>query len=101
MSMQKKFDKNNPICRVTFILNKELSKSVKQVNLTGDFNNWDRQNIRMKKNKIGFFSVSVNLNTGKEYQFKYLIDQSIWLNEPEADKQVSNEFKSSNSVITI
>lgn len=55
----------------------------------------------MKKNKTGGFSVALNLDTGKEYEFKYLIDKNIWLNEAEADKQVSSKFHGTNSVVTV
>lgn len=55
----------------------------------------------MKKFKTGGFSIAINLDIGKEYEFKYLIDNKIWLNEAEADKQVSNEFHGTNSVVTV
>ena len=101
MSMHKVFHKKNPVCKVTFKLNKEVATSAMQVNLVGDFNNWDKENLRMKKSKTGGFSIAVNLDIGKEYEFKYLIDKSIWLNEAEADKQVSNVFHGTNSVVTV
>jgi len=101
MSMHKIFHKENPVCKVTFKLNKEVAASAMQVNLVGDFNNWDKENIRMKKIKTGGFSIAVNLDIGKDYEFKYLMDKSIWLNEAEADKQVLNEFHGTNSVVTV
>ncbi len=55
----------------------------------------------VKKIKTGGFSIAVNLDIGKKYEFKYLIDKSIWLNESLADKQVSNEFLGTNSVGTV
>ena len=39
------------------------------------FNNWDKSANRMKKLvKDGSFSVVVDLEVGKEYEFKYLLD---------------------------
>lgn len=101
MSMHKEFHKINPVCKVTFKLNKEEATSAMQVNLVGDFNNWDKEKIQMKKFKTGGFSIAVNLDIGKDYEFKYLIDKSIWLNEAEADKQVLNEFHGTNSVVAV
>ena len=55
----------------------------------------------MKKLKGGEYSVSVDLQKGKEYQFKYIIDGKSWLNEKEADKYVVNEFQTKNSVVIL
>jgi hypothetical protein len=42
----------------------------------------------MKKLKNGDFSVSLELERLKEYQFKYFIDGKEWINVIEADKFV-------------
>jgi|ERR1035437_1091551 1,4-alpha-glucan branching enzyme len=101
MSLKKQYIKTKPVCKVTFILAKDIATSANQVNLAGDFNNWDIESIPMKKAKSGEFTASVELEKGKEYQFKYLIDGKKWINETEADKQVPNEFQSENSVIVL
>lgn len=84
-----------------FRLNKREAASAVQVNLVGDFNIWDNENIQMKKIKTGGFSIALDLDIGKEYEFKYLIDKSIWLNEAEADKQMLNEFHGTNSLVSV
>ena len=101
MSLKKQYIKTKPVCKVTFVVAKEISESAKKINLTGDFNNWDIESIAMKKNKNGEFATSVELEKGKEYQFKYVIDGKEWLNENEADKFVNNEFQSNNSVVIV
>jgi 1,4-alpha-glucan branching enzyme len=101
MSIKKQYIKTSPECKVTFRLAKEIAASVNQTNLVGDFNNWDMESIPMKKLKTGEFTTTVNLATGKEYQFKYLLDSREWINENEADKQVSNAFQSENSVVVV
>jgi len=89
------------ISKVTFKLTKEIALSAANVFLAGDFNGWDTESIPMKKMKSGEFSVSVNLEKGKEYQFKYLLDGWAWLNENEADNYVPNEFQTDNSVVMV
>jgi 1,4-alpha-glucan branching enzyme len=101
MSLKKHFDEKNPVCKVTFMLDKNAASSANRVNLAGDFNNWDIKNIPMKKIKGGEFSASVDLKKGREYEFKYLIDGKKWVNEPAADKQVANVFQSDNSVVIV
>lgn len=101
MSLKKQYSKTKPVCKITFKLANDITNNINQVNLAGDFNNWDIESTPMKKLKGGEFSVSIELNKGREYQFKYLIDGRIWQNEPDADKQVLNEFKSENSVVIV
>jgi 1,4-alpha-glucan branching enzyme len=101
MSIKKQNLKSKSVCKVTFTLENDIASLANQVNLAGDFNNWDINSIPMKKNKDGKFSVSVNLQKGREYQFKYIIDGKNWVNELEADKYVLNEFNSENSVVIV
>jgi 1,4-alpha-glucan branching enzyme len=101
MSLKKQYIKTKPVCKVTFILAKDIAASANKVNLAGDFNNWDVESISMKRLKSGEFTVSLDLEKGKEYQFKYLLDGRSWLNETEADKIVPNAFQSQNSVVVV
>lgn len=101
MSVKKQYNETKPVCKVTFKITKEANITANQANLAGDFNNWDIENTPMKKLKSGEFTVSLDLEKGKEYQFKYLIDGKEWLNDSEADKQVPNEFQTNNSVIIL
>jgi 1,4-alpha-glucan branching enzyme len=101
MSIKKQFHETKPVCKVTFKLTKDIASSANKVNLAGDFNNWDTNSIPMKQLKGGEYSVTIALQKGKEYQFKYLIDGNSWLNDKEADKLVPNEFQTENSVIIL
>ncbi|MBN1117864.1 MAG: isoamylase early set domain-containing protein [Bacteroidales bacterium] len=101
MSIKKNYLTTKPMCKVTFKLDKNLANSAHNVNLVGDFNEWNETNIKMKKLKNGDFSVSLELDLGKDYEFRYLVDSIDWLNEPEADKYAPNAFHSENSVVTI
>ena len=101
MSLKKQFNEKKRICKVTFTLADEIANSANNINLAGEFNDWDINNIPLKKQKSGEFSTSVNLKQGREYEFKYLIDGKNWLNEPDADMFVPNVFESDNSVIVV
>jgi 1,4-alpha-glucan branching enzyme len=101
MSLKKQFDEKKRVCKVTFTLAKDIVNYANRINLAGDFNNWDIESIPMKKLKGGEFSVSIDLEKGREYQFKYLIDGLGWLNEKEADRHVLNGFQTENSVIIV
>ena len=101
MSLKKQFYVKKPVCKVTFKVTEDVAASANRVNLAGDFNNWDTNSIPMKKLKGGKYAVSLDLPKGKEYQFKYLIDGDSWMNEKDADKHVSNQFQTINSVIIL
>ena len=101
MSIKKQYLKSKPVCKVTFLAPKALSDNIKKIQLVGEFNAWDTKCVPMKKNKSGEFSSVVELQPGKEYQYKYLINGDNWNNDPDADKYVINEFQGENSVIVI
>ncbi|MFQ5542897.1 MAG: isoamylase early set domain-containing protein [Nitrospiria bacterium] len=102
MSLSKKYLKSKPVCKVKFELPKEATENASRVLLLGDFNNWDANTIPMKRLKKGGFTSTVNLPSGKEYQFKYLIDEGTWENDWKADKYVPNSYgDSDNSVVVV
>lgn len=103
MAIIKKYSNDKKICHVTFILQKEISNNFEQVNLVGDFNDWDIHKDKFsKKNSDGSLSAVVDLDAGKEYQFRYLGNGETWLNEPEADRQILTHFgDSENSVLVV
>jgi 1,4-alpha-glucan branching enzyme len=103
MPIKKKYSSDKKICHVNFVLPKEISENFGQVSLVGDFNDRDIHKDKFShKSPNGLFSTEYDLGTGKEYQFRYLCNGPIWLNEPEADKQVLNHYgDSKNSVIVL
>ncbi len=103
MSIKKQYLKSEPVCKVAFRVAKEQAQNANTVKIVGDFNDWNKDCEPMKKLKSGDFTQTIKLNSGVEYQFKYLIDDTCWENDPEADKMVPNgivegEF---NSVIDL
>ena len=101
MSIKKKLNKANTLCTITFTIPKEIGKKYKKAHLVGDFNNWNTQATPMNKNKRdGSFTLTLELDTKNEYQFRYLLDGEFWLNENEADKLIPTYFQDSeNSVL--
>lgn len=103
MSIKKQYLKSKPECKLSFRVTKEESNNAESVRIIGEFNGWEKDVAPMKKLKSGDFTQTINLQTGKEYQFKYLINDKVWENETEADKLVPNgivegEF---NSVVAL
>ena len=96
----KKFLKSKPVCKATFTLPAEAVQGAKKVVLVGDFNGWDTDaGIKMKKQK-DVYKTTVELETGKEYEFRYLLDGETWENDWAADKYVATPFGVDNSVVS-
>lgn len=98
--ISKQFMKSKPVCKATFTLSAEAVAKAKKVALVGEFNGWDVSNaIELKKQKDGAFKATVELETGKEFQFRYLLDGQNWING-EADKYVAGPFGVENCVVS-
>jgi hypothetical protein len=56
----------------------------------------------MKKSRNGDYTIKLELEPGREYQFRYLIDNCVWENDWHADKYVKNPYgDSENSVVIV
>ena len=100
MTLKKRFLKTKPVCKVTFRLPRKMAQNAEHVHLVGEFNQWNILATPMNKLKNGEFTVTLDLETGREYQFRYLIDQFYWENDDRADKYVPTPFGDcDNSVV--
>jgi len=102
MILKKQFLKSRPVCKVTFGLSGEAINGAMSAHLVGEFNNWALTATPMKKGKDGSFTLTIDLDTGREYQFRYLIDQTQWENAVNADRYVPTPFgDAKNSVVIV
>ncbi len=99
--IKKQYLKSKSLYKVTFSLPKEAAKDAKEVKLVGEFNNWETSNgVAMKATKKDYTAV-LELETGREYQFRYLIDQQTWENDWQADNYVATPYGVDNSVVVL
>ena len=101
MSIKKQFLKSKPVCKVTFKVPKKDATDANEVYLVGEFNQWNETALPMQGLKSGDFKTTIELEKGREYQFRYLVDGETWVNDSDADKYVSTPFSSENSVLVI
>jgi len=99
--MEKKFLKTRPICKVTFTLPGEAAPKAETVCVMGEFNDWSRDATPMKRQKNGGFSVSLDLETGRSYRFRYLIDGRKFENDWAADRYEPNPYGGEDSVVEV
>lgn len=102
MSIRKQFLKSKPMCKVTFGIPKNVGNLEKQAHVVAEFNGWSTSATPMKRLKNGAFSTTVELPSGRSYQFRYLLGQSHWENDPDADDYQPTPFGDShNSVVSL
>jgi 1,4-alpha-glucan branching enzyme len=102
MSIKKQSLKSKPICKVTFKVTPEIVGDADTVHLVGDFNGWEKAATPMKKLKNGCFTVTVDLEKEKDYQFRYLVDEKEWVNDPEADRFEASPYPGiDNPVVSV
>ncbi|MBC8412295.1 MAG: isoamylase early set domain-containing protein [Nitrospira sp.] len=101
MSLKKQYVKTSGKCKVTFRLPKEAALDAQLVNIVGDFNNWSITETPMQKLKNGDYKIVLELNSEREYKFRYLIDATKWENDWSADKYIPNGFGGEDSVVVV
>lgn len=94
MLRKRRFAKENVI-KVTFDLPPDAAHD--SVRVVGEFNGWE--GTPLARQKDGTWRTTVALDPDREYQFRYFVDGERWVNEPDADRQISNPYGEDNSVI--
>ena len=84
--------------RVTF----ELPASIwaDRVNLCGDFNDWSETATPLQPRRSdGTWRVTLELDAGRHYQFRYLVNGTDWHSDWNADGYAENVHGTDNSVV--
>ncbi len=100
--LKKRYIKSRKVWKVTFELPKaELPEAieVESVHLVGEFNDWDPTTTPMTRRKGGVFRAALELEPGREYQFRYLVNGEHWCNDWHADAYVPSSLGEDNCVV--
>ncbi len=68
--------------------------------LAGTFNNWNAHDIKMKKKTGGIFFVDIPLEQGT-YQYKFVVNGTNWVADPNSEGYAPDGFGGQNSVIRV
>ncbi len=97
--MRKTYATSGKTCRVTFEM--PVEAGAETVALCGEFNDWDKESHPLKRRKKGNFSLTLTLEVGRSYRFRYWVDGCRWENDWQADDYVANSFGSEDSVVVV
>ena len=95
--VQKTYFKTKDYAKVKFSVSLEDAETIEILGLNSDWEN----SVYMTRKKDGSFAAEVNLPKNSQHEFKYRVNASEWINEPEADGEKANDFGGSNSVLVI
>lgn len=99
--LKKRYLKSRPTCKVTFRLPAKMVGDGDIVALAGEFNGWDLAADQMKRLRNGDHTLTKELETGKEYRFRYIINGVRWENDRCADRYTPNPYGGDDSVVTV
>jgi hypothetical protein len=85
--------------RVTFTIDPQVGAQAASV--CGEWNGWSADADVMQRDAEGRFSVTVDLDAGRAYRFRYLLDGQRWDNDWAADAYVRNDFGGDDSVVDL
>jgi len=69
--------------------------------LCGDFNDWSTEATPMTLLEDGRFSVTLPLQAGRRWRFRYLLDGHRWENDWTADDYEPNAYGGQDSVVDL
>lgn len=95
---KKRFLKKGTV-KVDFTLPEAIAADAQTAFIVGDFNNWSETATPMDHLKSGNFKATVELEIGRTYQFRYLVNGNQWHNDWDADGYSANPFSGDNSII--
>jgi 1,4-alpha-glucan branching enzyme len=85
--------------RVTFTVDPRTDARTAVV--CGEWNDWSADADVMRRDAEGAFSLTVDLDAGRAYRFRYLLDGQRWDNDWAADAYVRNDFGGDDSVVDL
>lgn len=69
--------------------------------LSGEFNDWSTAGFPLSHDADGTWRVTVPLEPGRSYRYRFLIDGERWENAQDADDYVPNPFGTVDSVVIV
>ncbi|SHO54596.1 isoamylase early set domain-containing protein [Vibrio quintilis] len=95
--ISKRFFKTKNEVEVTFEL--DMPEDASRAAIVADFLDWKPEPMK-KISKSGTFKFKTRLPKDEQFQFRYLVNEQDWVNDPGADQYVPNEFGEDNCLVS-
>ncbi len=101
MALSKDLSSKDSVCKVTFELSAASVNGASTAALLGDFNGWNSLTHPMAKQKNGNFKTAIELEAGRAYEFRYLLDGQTWLNDDQGDNYVWTRVSNDENFVVV
>lgn len=92
-------NRNSDTVTVRFVLE---APGATTVTVSGNFNQWSSQDIPLKPDKDGkTWSATVKLKRSFEYRYNFVIDNQIWIADPNAAVSIDDDFGGKVSLLDL
>ena len=99
--LEKKYLKQGSVSSVTFVLPKAAAPDAGSVCILGEFNNWSADAHALERRPEGDFAITLELEAGRAYRFRYVIDGWKFENDWFADRYEPNPYGGEDSVVDV
>jgi len=99
--LEKKYHKQGSVCSVTFVLPLAAAPDAGSVCILGEFNNWSADAHPLVRREEGDFAITLELEAGRAYRFRYVIDGWKFENDWFADRYEPNPYGGEDSVVDV
>jgi len=71
------------------------------IHLVGEFNGWDQRRLPLSRSRRddSNWEITLELEQGRAYQFRYLVNGTAWCNDCNPDGYVPNQYGGNNSIV--
>jgi 1,4-alpha-glucan branching enzyme len=88
----------NGLVRVTFRVSNHLWAD--HIALVGEFNDWERyRHLLQQTNDDDDWHITLELEAGRSYRFRYLVDGNEWMADNHADAHELNSYGGVDCVV--
>jgi 1,4-alpha-glucan branching enzyme len=73
-----------------------------RIDVVGEFNDWDTTATPMTRTRADAdWTATLELEAGRRYRFRYLVDGKEWMNDWHADDFIENPYGSCDSILDL
>jgi 1,4-alpha-glucan branching enzyme len=76
-------------------------EGIHQVSLVGSFNHWSQDVLLLRPDEDGVWKIKIPMLPKGKYQYKFLLDDKIWLEDFANENREPDGFNGFNSILTV
>ena len=86
---------------VRIIVNDMATKKNDDIYVAGDFNNWAHDQLKLRPEQNGFWSIEIPMLPRGTYHYKFFIDERMWAEDIENQYREPDGVAGWNSILVV